>query len=372
MRGTRNPKPASGVGDVLAAIHSDDARDSGVFDRRESLRGGRRELANEGGGLRSGHCDDRGPRATHDRLAVASPRDDPGCVGIAFDALDAKAGFHASHGARERVGERLHAVAKREAPRRVLCRLRAAPALAGALDLAADKAPVTLLERMQARECRRQRQALRIAGIHAGNERVDRVVEELGAEAATNERCDRFLGARRRASDERLRGEPQLRTQRERARREQRRGDSRQRHELSIADDEACGGDRRRFDALAARPRRVEQRIDERRGVECAVGSRLVECAVAMDRADRSPGACRGFEHFDRRAAPLRSQRGGEAGEAAADDDDVGVTRSARAHRARSPALVAVNADASTRAIAAESSRRSGERSGSRASSVRQ
>ena len=127
---------------------------------------------------------------------------------------------------------------------------------------------------------------LRVAGIDAGNERVDRVIEELVAEAATNERGDRFLRCRRPARDERLGGKPHLRSQRESACAEHRAWRGRQRHELSIAHDEARCRERRGFDALGARSRRLEQRIDERRAVERAVGSCLVEGAVAMDRAE--------------------------------------------------------------------------------------
>src|SRR6185436_21084324 len=98
------------------------------------------ELAHERRRFAGRHRDDRRPRAAHDRLALARPRDDPRSIGIAFDALDAHAGLHTPDSARERIGKRLHAVAKR----------KASLALARALDLATDETSVALLQRVQA------------------------------------------------------------------------------------------------------------------------------------------------------------------------------------------------------------------------------
>ena len=166
----------------------------------------------------------------------------------------------------------------------VLRLLGAPPALARAADLALDQAAVLLLERVQARERRRHRDPLRIAGVDAGDERIDRVVEEFGAEPAADERGDRFLGVGRRGRDERLAQQAQLRAERERRRRRgTRRGDIGSANEPAAAHDEARRGDGARVDALAADAERVEQLVDERRRVERAVRAGLVERAVAAD-----------------------------------------------------------------------------------------
>src|SRR2546430_1123630 len=78
-----------------------------------------------------------------------------------------------------------------------LCILRcpgAASAFPNAFDLALDQAAVFLLQRIQPRKRGPNRDPLRIARVDARNERVDRVVENFGAEPAPDERGDRLLG----------------------------------------------------------------------------------------------------------------------------------------------------------------------------------
>ena len=70
------------------------------------------------------------------------------------------------------------------------------PALARAEDLAADQAAVALLQRMQLRERRAHRDRLGVAGIDAGHEGIDGVVQELAAQSPAHELGDRLLGLR--------------------------------------------------------------------------------------------------------------------------------------------------------------------------------
>ena len=190
--GTRKPKPASEWRDVGAPPGGGDTRDGRVLDRREPLRRRRRQLAQQPRGLVRGHGE-------HDRAAArrtsASPRAHarhrPSAVGAALDALHAHAGRDAIDGAGQRVGQRLHPAAKREAPGGVLRLLGALPALARALDLPLDQAAVLLLQRVQARKRGRHRDPLRIAGIDAGR--------RTGRSRSRGTRC-RGGGARTRRS----------------------------------------------------------------------------------------------------------------------------------------------------------------------------
>ena len=110
----------------------------------------------------------------------------------------------ASQPHRDGIGDGLHAFAERKALGDVLGGLWVIAALARTQDLTLDQAPVLLLERVQARKGGRHRDALGVACVDAGDERVDRVVEELVAQPAAHECGYRLLDLGRQGLDERL------------------------------------------------------------------------------------------------------------------------------------------------------------------------
>ena len=227
--------------------------------------------------------------------------------------------------ARERVGQRLHAVAEGEAAARGAPLRALLPAFPRRLDLAANDAAVLLLERVDARKRGGERDPLRISRVDAGDERVDRILENLRAKPAAGEVGDRFLDLGGRRCDERLAPQAELGAGRERGTHEERAGRRRQRDQPAVADDVARGGDRARLDALVADVKRIEELVDERRGIERAVRAGLVERAVAMDRADHAARAASGLEHLDRQAAPVQFERRREPRQPGADDRDIDI-----------------------------------------------
>src|SRR6185295_15145423 len=99
--------------------------------------------------------------------------------------------------------------------------------------------------------------------------------------------------------------EAELGTERERRRGQEGGRRGRQCDELAVADDISRGGDGGRVDPFAADAERFEGLVDLRRRIESAVRARLVERAVAMQRADDAAGAMVAFQDFHRRTAPL-------------------------------------------------------------------
>ena len=280
--GTRKPNPASVVRDVGAPIRARGHGHRRVVDRGERI-GRRRRQA----GARA-RCAAPAPTASTTarvRRANAPPAASPATVYVpsSFRARLRTCAPQVTRGtpAGERIGERLHAVGEGKARRGVLRRFRVPLAFARAGDLALDQAAVFLFERKQPRKCRRHRDPLRVARVDAGDEGIDGVVEKLVAEAAAHERRDRFLDAGGRRRDERLAQEPQLRAKRECAGREEGRRRRRQRQQLAAAHDEARGRDRAGIAPLGGDAEVGEQRVDERRGVQRAVGPRFEQEAVA-------------------------------------------------------------------------------------------
>src|SRR5581483_1663139 len=105
-----------------------------------------------------------------------------------------------------------HATPEREAAGGVARALPALCACTSSLDLTLDQTSVLLLERSQSWKGRAHGDLVRIAGVDAGDERIDRVIQELAAQAALDERSDRFFGVLSRPRDERLTQEPQFRS----------------------------------------------------------------------------------------------------------------------------------------------------------------
>ena len=231
----------------------------------------------------------------------------------------------ACHRPRERIGQRLHAVAKGEAACGVRRRSRGPPAFPRALELALDQAAVSLLERVEARECGGHGDPLGVARIDTRDERVDRVVEKLGPEPAPDERGDRLLDVGWRGWNEGLAPEAELGAERERRGGKEGGGRGRQCDELAFAHDVSRGGDGGRVDPLVADAERFEELVDLRCRIERAVRTRLVKRAVAMQRADDTAGAMVAVENFDRRTAPLQLEGGDEPGDAGADDHGVEI-----------------------------------------------
>ena len=95
-------------------------------------------------------------------------------------------------------------------------RLRTSPAFARRLDLAPNDAAVLLLEGVNARKCGGHRDPLGISRVDAGDERIDRIFENLRAEPAAGEVGDRFLDVGGRRRDERLAPQAKLRAGSER------------------------------------------------------------------------------------------------------------------------------------------------------------
>ena len=130
--------------------------------------------------------------------------DGPDAIGSALDAAHVDAGLDVTDGIRERVGQRLHAAAERKAACRVLRLPGGLPAFPRAENLTFDEAAVFLLQCMQPRKRRGDRDPFRIARIDTRHEWIDRVIEELGAETAAHKPGDRFVRAGGRGFHERL------------------------------------------------------------------------------------------------------------------------------------------------------------------------
>ena len=84
-------------------------------------------------------------------------------------------------------------------------------ALPPAQNLTLDEAAIFLLERVEPRKRRRDRDPFGIARIDARHEWVYRVIEEFVAQAAAHKRGNRFLGAGGGGINERLAEQAQLR-----------------------------------------------------------------------------------------------------------------------------------------------------------------
>ena len=84
----------------------------------------------------------------------------------------------------------LHPLGEGKHPRTIFCDFSALLPLTGAFDHAFDQSSVLLLERIQFRKSRAHAQLFRISGVHAGDKRVNAVVQELAPEATLHKLCD--------------------------------------------------------------------------------------------------------------------------------------------------------------------------------------
>ena len=281
---------AEGMGHVLAAVGGRDHRHRRIQDLLQRPGGLGSEGIGEPRGLSRGNGQHHRAGVARDGFAVQVVDHDEGAVGQPRQRDDPRAERHPPDAAGQGVGEGPHAAPEREALGGVLGLLRAPLAFARAENGADDEAAVTLLERVQLRKRRGYREPVRVAGVDAGHEGLDGVVEEFAAEPAAHEMRDRLLLVRGLAADEGLEGEARLGERREERGGEEGARRHRQRDGPAVSDDEARVGDLARRQALGRDARRLDELADERGGVERAVGAGLVQRAVAVHGADHAAG----------------------------------------------------------------------------------
>ena len=159
----------------------------------------------------------------------------------------------------------------------------------------------------------RQRKLVRIAGVNAGDERVNRVIEKFLVEPAHDELRDAFFHAVAARFDERLaqHGELGLGGEQRRRKKSQRRAGHFNR--ATVAHDVArlgfrIGGELARFEAGVA-----DELRDFRRRFENRVRPELGEKTVLADGLNHAADAPARFINRDRHALAFQIKRSGQA-----------------------------------------------------------
>jgi hypothetical protein len=228
----------------------------------------------------------------------------------------------------ERLHERTHAVAVRhEEP---VAGARDALRFAGTTTQPEDQASVAGLHLGEARHGRAQRQRFGVAGVDAARERVGDALERLGAEAASHERGQTFVGVVLPARQHEVEPHAELAREREerraderpeRRRREQQEA-VRQRVEMVAARDVGAAVGLARRHEVGAEPHPLAERQRPRLVGDEGVCARLDQEAVVRDRSDRAAEARAGLEQLDGAASLDHAERRRDAGDAAPDDRD--------------------------------------------------
>ena len=224
--------------------------------------------------------------------------------------------------AAEGVGQDLEAFVEGKLGGAVLGDLTGAFAIAGAEDLALDERAVTRLELTQLGEGVRDREPVGIAGINTGHQGVDRMVEELLAQAADDKIGDALLFAVTARRDEGLAQHGQFGLQAE-----QRGGEETERRpghfdRPAVADDETGRGAGVGIDAARTEAGVPDELADLGRGFQNRVGSELGKIAPLAGGLDGAPDAVAGLVHDHRQALALQIKGRGESGDSSADDSN--------------------------------------------------
>ena len=220
------------------------------------------------------------------------------------------------------------------APQRVEdgCRLRAGLRLGpGRRPHSAHQAPVFLLEVPEAREGAEDREPLRVSCVDARKQRLAKAFDRLLAEAAAQEGGDRLVAVAAAAGDHDVESHPQLAGPGEELAVEERADLRRHRehHSLGQRVQAAAAKDVDRA-VLGVRGNEAVAEAEltaERKGLgflrEDRVRPALEQEAVAGLRADHTAQEGTGLDQPIRNPALLQGMRGGESGDAAADDGDL-------------------------------------------------